>query len=71
MAVLSRGGPFEEGFHSFHLGLSRTRCPYAPGTTEHRTWVSGWAQAERQDDDEEAIEDLRADGPKHVARLAS
>lgn len=43
------GGPFDEGFHSYVLGLSRTRCPYPPGTLEHRTWVTGWAQAEAQD----------------------
>lgn len=45
------GGPFDEGFHSYVLGLSRTRCPYPPGTPEHGTWVMGWAQAEAQDVD--------------------
>ena len=45
------GGPFDEGYHSYILGLSRTRCPYPAGTPEHRTWLTGWAQAEAQDID--------------------
>lgn len=45
------GGPFDEGFHSYVLGLSRTRCPYPPGTPEHGIWSTGWAQAEAQDID--------------------
>lgn len=67
MAGLSRGAPFEEGFHSNVLGLSRTRCPYALGTAEHRSWVSGWTQAELQFADEEFAEEFEATGPKVAA----
>ncbi len=43
---------FQDGTAAFERGLSRTRCPHAPGTREHRLWSDGWSFAERQTDEE-------------------